>query len=245
MSEYNDGAKCAINCWIMAAIAGLVFAMVLIVIAEYSVLQGAFAGVLIALVAGLFLSVVVCSGSAASTPKPSMARESATAPAAIAEPNAPLQDPVPDASEVEVVEAAPAATVESDSPEKEVDAPAASSDEEAPEVAKEAPAVAATAAKTAPVAAVETDDKPEMLSAPRASGADDLKRIGGVGPKLEQTLNDLGVWHFDQIASWGAQDIAWVDERLRFKGRIERDDWIGQAKVLAAGGETAFSQRKK
>lgn len=97
-------------------------------------------------------------------------------------------------------------------------------------------------AKRAPVA---KDGKPEMLSAPRASGADDLKLISGVGPKLEGTLNSMGVWHFDQVASWRKKEIAWVDERLRFKGRIERDDWISQAKVLAKGGETEFSRRKK
>jgi predicted flap endonuclease-1-like 5' DNA nuclease len=56
-----------------------------------------------------------------------------------------------------------------------------------------------------------------------------------VGPKLEQTLNDLGIWHYEQVASLTKTDIAWVDERLRFKGRIERDDWIGQAKALAKG----------
>ncbi|MDQ2095378.1 NADH-quinone oxidoreductase subunit E [Rhodalgimonas zhirmunskyi] len=97
---------------------------------------------------------------------------------------------------------------------------------------------------TAAVAAVEKE--PETLSAPRAGeSADDLKLISGVGPKLEQTLNELGFWHFDQIANWGPEEIAWVDARLRFKGRIERDNWMDQAKILAAGGETEFSARKK
>lgn len=80
------------------------------------------------------------------------------------------------------------------------------------------------------------EEKPRTLAAPRASGADDLKRIGGVGPKLEQTLNELGFWHFDQIADWTEAEIEWVDSRLRFKGRIRRDDWIGQAKAFAAEG---------
>ena len=56
-----------------------------------------------------------------------------------------------------------------------------------------------------------------------------------MGPKLEETLNGLGIWHFDQVAALKKKDIAWVDERLRFKGRIERDDWVGQAKKLAKG----------
>jgi NADH-quinone oxidoreductase subunit E len=65
------------------------------------------------------------------------------------------------------------------------------------------------------------------------SGADDLKQITGVGPKLEGVLNEMGFWHFDQIAKWGPQEIAWVDSRLKFKGRIERDDWVEQARKLA------------
>jgi predicted flap endonuclease-1-like 5' DNA nuclease len=92
---------------------------------------------------------------------------------------------------------------------------------------------------------VAADGKPEMLTKARASGADDLKLISGVGPKLEGTLNELGVYHFDQVGSWRKKEIEWVDARLRFKGRIERDGWIAQAKILAKGGETEFSKRKK
>lgn len=87
--------------------------------------------------------------------------------------------------------------------------------------------------------------KPRTMKAPRKAGADDLKQLKGVGPKLEQTLNDLGFWHFDQIAKWGADEIAWVDDNLKFKGRIERDGWVEQAKTLAAGGETEFSSKVK
>ncbi|WP_369914309.1 hypothetical protein [Maritimibacter sp. 55A14] len=85
---------------------------------------------------------------------------------------------------------------------------------------------------------------PERLEAPRGSQADDLKRIKGVGPKLEAQLNSLGFWHFDQIAGWSADDAAWVDANLRgFKGRVERDNWVEQARILAQGGETEFSKK--
>ena len=84
-----------------------------------------------------------------------------------------------------------------------------------------------------------------MLTAARSGGADDLKLISGVGPKLEQVLNGLGVYHFDQIAKWTKDEIEWVDGELKFKGRIERDNWMAQAKILAEGGETEFSKRKK
>ena len=86
--------------------------------------------------------------------------------------------------------------------------------------------------------------RPQGLGAARAGGADDLKKIKGVGPKLEELLHSLGFWHFDQIGGWSAREIAWVDSHLEgFNGRATRDDWVGQAKILAAGGETEFSQR--
>ena len=64
--------------------------------------------------------------------------------------------------------------------------------------------------------------------------ADDLTKIAGVGPKLKDLLNELGVYTFEQIAAWTPENVAWVDARLKFKGRIERDDWIGKAKEFAA-----------
>ncbi|SLN58365.1 NADH-quinone oxidoreductase subunit E [Pseudooctadecabacter jejudonensis] len=85
-------------------------------------------------------------------------------------------------------------------------------------------------------ASASAEKKPRTLSAPRKAGADDLKRISGVGPKLEGVLNELGFWHFDQIAKWTDAEVAWVDSRLKFKGRIERDNWIDQAAKLAAEG---------
>ena len=103
-------------------------------------------------------------------------------------------------------------------------------------------AAASTAVKPAPKAKAKPADaapsegkKPRLMSAPRKAGADDLKLISGVGPKLEGVLNELGFWHFDQISKWTSDEIAWVDSRLKFKGRIERDDWVGQATKLAKG----------
>ena len=99
--------------------------------------------------------------------------------------------------------------------------------------AKPAPKAVVAPAASAPAADV-VEAEPERLSAPRAGRtADDLKKISGVGPKLEALLNELGFYHFDQIAAWTPQQIAWVDARLKFKGRIERDDWIAQATEFA------------
>ena len=105
---------------------------------------------------------------------------------------------------------------------------------------------AKTASNDAKASADNDDDegvRPVALSTPESGSADDLKKISGVGPKLEKTLNDLGIFHFAQIAAFSRDNVAWVDRHLRFKGRIERENWIEQAKVLAAGGETEFSRR--
>lgn len=106
----------------------------------------------------------------------------------------------------------------------------------------------AKAAKSKDAAATGVDasigKKPAVLSAPKGGQADDLKQIKGVGPKLEQACRDLGIYHFDQIATWSPEEVAWVDENLvGFKGRVSRDGWVEQAKILAAGGETEFSKR--
>ncbi len=101
--------------------------------------------------------------------------------------------------------------------------------------------------KVAPAAdTTDAGDKPEMLSGARDGKADDLKMIKGVGPKLEGVLNDMGVYHFDQVAAWSDEHVAWADQNLvGFKGRVSRDGWVDQAKALAAGEETEFAKRAK
>jgi NADH-quinone oxidoreductase subunit E len=113
----------------------------------------------------------------------------------------------------------------------------------APMAATPAPAPTQTAP---PTVAEMVGTRPEGLSEARGGKADDLKLIKGVGPKLEALLNSLGFYHFDQVAHWGGEEVAWVDENLEgFKGRVSRDDWVAQAKILATGGETEFSERAK
>lgn len=94
---------------------------------------------------------------------------------------------------------------------------------------------------------VATDaDKPAALTAARDGKADDLKMIKGVGPKMEELLNSLGFYHFDQIAAWQPNELVWVDQNLEgFKGRATRDEWVSQAQALASGAETEFSARAK
>ena len=115
----------------------------------------------------------------------------------------------------------------------------------APEKAAKKPAKK-PAKKAARPETAATGTRPEALKAPREGGADDLKMIRGVGPKLEKLLHRLGFFHFDQIAKWSAEEIAWVDENLEgFKGRVSRDEWVKQAKILAEGGTTEFARKVK
>ncbi|MBY6047042.1 50S ribosomal protein L21 [Vannielia litorea] len=110
-------------------------------------------------------------------------------------------------------------------------------------------AAVAAAVKAAPkkAAAKKAEEKPaakkaeapkeEKKAAPKkaakAEGGDDLKQLSGVGPALEKKLHEAGVTTFAQIAAWTDEDVAAMDEKLSFKGRIEREGWIEQAKKLA------------
>lgn len=263
MSEQKSSTSCALNCCIMGCVAGLVFAAVFFVIADYTAMQAAFAGVVVAIGVAILVGFFTCgksssvSGDAqADTPKGQGADTSATKAAAAA---APATAAAPGAAAAMSGAAPAAAPAETEHAQQDTaDEPARVEVKPSKELpgqkeladrkgdwkyeAEPTPDAPAKEAAASPV----TEGQPELLSSPRAGqAADDLKLISGVGPKLEQTLNELGFYHFDQIASWTKQEIEWVDSRLRFKGRIERDDWMSQAKTLAEGGETEFSKRKK
>jgi predicted flap endonuclease-1-like 5' DNA nuclease len=75
------------------------------------------------------------------------------------------------------------------------------------------------------------------------SDFDDLKRIRGIGVLIEKKLNSLGITHYEQVANWTGADIERFSRILDFKGRIEREHWIEQARILATGGQTEFSRR--
>lgn len=135
--------------------------------------------------------------------------------------------------ETQKFEAAPVVNVVEEAAAEEAAAEEAAPAPE-PEVVA-APEPEAPAAPESELATSTLDDKP-MLYDTAPDQTDDLKRIKGVGPGLEKTLNELGIYTFAQIAAWTAEDVAWVDGNLKFKGRIERDDWMSQAKTF--GSET-------
>ncbi len=108
----------------------------------------------------------------------------------------------------------------------------------APAPSPEVPAAAPLAAE----AAAGKMERPKGISSPRGGKADKLQRISGVGPKNEKALHNLGFFHFGQIAAWTPEEIAWVDDHLKFNGRIKREEWIRQCSLLAAGAEAEFSK---
>ncbi len=91
------------------------------------------------------------------------------------------------------------------------------------------------AGSVAGVAGAKTPAKTAAAKADAPAGADDLKVLSGVGPALEKKLHEAGVTTFAQIAAWTEADVAAMDEKLSFKGRIEREGWIEQAKELTKG----------
>ena len=100
--------------------------------------------------------------------------------------------------------------------------------------------MAPKAAEIAPLAGKM--ERPKGVSSARGGKADKLQRISGVGPKNEKVLHNLGFFHFDQISAWTPAEIEWVDDHLKFNGRIKREEWTKQCKLLAAGKEEEFSK---
>ena len=110
----------------------------------------------------------------------------------------------------------------------------------APEMLKGEP-IGAAAKKTGEKAAkppLDHKDRPKGIE--RTASVDDLKLISGVGPKIEGVLHSLGIYTFAQVAAWKKAEREWVDAYLSFHGRIERDDWVRQAKALAKGGVAEY-----
>ncbi|WP_375451726.1 hypothetical protein [uncultured Devosia sp.] len=100
-------------------------------------------------------------------------------------------------------------------------------------------AMATTTRAVKPLAA---DPRPQSLPSPCDGTKDDLQAIKGVGPKIEAILNDIGIYHYDQIAAWTQADADWMDNKLGFKGRVSREQWMRQAATLASHHATVPSK---
>lgn len=261
MSENEKGGMSCTNlCWIAGALLGLASYLILKISLGMSLVLALILALVVLVAVALVLKMMFCADEPmASTPAKPVAKPANPAV---------LEDEAADAVErareaeaaKEAAEAEAAARlavnevdgVQDELVEVEAEAKARDAELAAAEAKAEAEAKVA-AAKAAEEAAAKPDHekggesegtKPAGLDAPRGGKADNLKEIKGVGPALEKLLNELGYYHFDQIAVWNAEEVAWVDANLKgFKGRVTRDDWVAQAKILAAGGETEFSKR--
>ena len=132
-----------------------------------------------------------------------------------------------------------------ETPEEKAARAKARGERKAAKAAAAAEAEAAALAAAAPAVAAG-DGKPRALAAARGGVADALQSIEGIGPALEKLCHELGIFHFDQIAAWAAPEVAWMDANLRgFKGRVTRDKWVAQAKLILEIGLEAFKVRAK
>lgn len=116
-------------------------------------------------------------------------------------------------------------------------------------IASPAPAAStpsASEANSVTEAMSKAEAKPIGLSGPRGGVGDALQTLEGIGPVLEKLCHDMGIYHFDQIAAWGVAETAWMDTNLKgFKGRVTRDKWVRQAKLIAEVGLEEFTRRAK
>lgn len=268
MSNTSEGIfSCRNVCWIVGALIGLA-AWILI-----GGFWGLLVGIAVAIALALVLQRLFCAqyedtrgtttaatGTAAAaataatasvTSDADAAREAAEAKAAEEAAQAARAREIADA---EAAKAAAAAEAEAAEKAAEAEAARKAAEAEAAQAKADAEAEAALAEVADPGAKDYDGDgviegegegtRPETLTAARGGKADDLKLIKGIGPKLEQLCNELGFYHWDQIAGWTPDEVAWVNANLKgFKGRVTRDNWVEQAKVLAAGGTTEFAQR--
>ena len=108
---------------------------------------------------------------------------------------------------------------------------------EKPVAGRQTTGARAAAAKPAEKAEAPEARPPKMR---KPAKPDDLKLISGIGPKIESTLNGLGIYKYEQIANWRKAERQWIAGRLPFPRRIEREDWVKQAKALAKGGAEEY-----
>jgi predicted flap endonuclease-1-like 5' DNA nuclease len=209
--------------WVIGAAAGLVAFGVLVIVGKFDLFPAGAMAAAVAGAVGLILGMPWGAGSMGPMP--------------VANPEKPAE-PKPVAAVAEAV-AQPVAFISTPAP-----APAPKP-KAAPKAKAEAPA-AKPAAKAAPKPKAAKPAGPERLKAPRKGQADDLKEIEGIGPAMEKLVNSLGFYHFEQIASWSDADVELVDAEMKtFKGRITRDKWVAQAKIIVTEGLEAFRERAK
>ncbi len=265
MDNNQSSLICYAGGWGLAVLAAALGFVLLMVVGDWTFIQAVFAAIVITIIVGALVSWIACkplpapNETALTPPKDTHPVKSSAESAAEAAAAAKAGEKAPDPAAAAEVDPAssPAAAVAAAKAGVKPSAPLAGEAElaerkgtwryengDTPAAAPKPAAAPATDTADSSSDAADVGTRPEALDAPRDDGADNLKEIKGVGPKLEKLLHSMGFYHFDQIAGWTADEIAWVDANLEgFKGRVSRDDWVAQAKVLAAGGDTEFSKR--
>ncbi|KGJ04633.1 Predicted 5' DNA nuclease, flap endonuclease-1-like, helix-3-turn-helix (H3TH) domain [Paracoccus halophilus] len=223
-------AECNRNCWIAAAVAGVVVLLLTSVMGDLGFMAGLFLGLITAWLFGSLLVWLACHdrhelfADAEGQTGTDWAREAVESQpeALLVSGSLGLEHKPSVAGGLRIVAGA---------------APAAAKPEAAKAEAATRPAADDKARKPA-----TQQDQP--AAAAEQAAPDDLKRIKGIGPKLSDWLHENGITRYAQIAAWDDRDVADFAERLgRMGGRIEADDWVGQAKLLAEGRRTEFSER--
>lgn len=264
MSNSNGGISCTLGCWGLAVVVAGISWLMLMFVGDWTFLQATFAAIVVAIIVGSLLSWILCrplqgiahagdagtasAVSAAEAAEKAKSGEVADVPAAAQAAQAARAAVVPSAplpGQDDLAERKGEWKYEAE--EKPKPKPKAKSKAK-PKPKKEAPAPTGGTSedydKDGVVEGADEGTRPEALDGPRDGKADNLKEIKGIGPKMEKMCNALGFYHFDQIANWTADEVAWVNANLEgFKGRVTRDEWVDQAKILATGGETEFSKR--
>ncbi|MGR3494229.1 hypothetical protein [Citreimonas sp.] len=254
MNDDRGGFDCTTGSWALAVGAGGLTFVLLMVLGDWRFFGAVFIAAVVTAGLGVLCQLVFCGGTGSkgwlkATPPADPADTSITY--AHARRQAEARGETPPAGPVEATSPAGASVLTPSSSLKTDKTPStAPADEAKPsaapaeagkprEPAKPVPPADPVPASTpAPGAALDENlgTKPETLDAPRGGSGDDLKKIKGVGPKLAENLNAAGVYHYDQIAGWSADEVAWVEDNVDgAKGRIIRDDWVAQAKTLSAG----------
>lgn len=252
MKQTSGGMICVLTCWGIGVLGGALIMVLLTLLAGFKLMAGIFVGGVAAVIAGLCLTWAFC-------------RPLPEANEVVIEARVPGADkdhgPAPSASASRTQAPAPSAAAPSVPPPTAAPAPTVASNKVKPTAALAGEAElsqrkgtwkygddggsdVAEEGSAADVPAVSDDKKPELLAEAREGGPDDLKQIKGVGKVMEDMLHGMGIFHFDQVANWSAEEAEWVDANLpKFKGRVARDGWVEQAKLLAAGGQTEFSKK--
>lgn len=256
MNNNQSSLICLAGGWGLAAIAAALGFVILMLMGGWMFIQAVFAGVVIFIIVGALVSWIACKPlpapnqtvvSAPADPHPvKSSAETAAAAAAAAKKGetVPAPKPVTETAPASSVEAAVAAAKAGVKPSTALSGEAELAERKGTWRYEGGDAAAAAAPKADGGDDTPEGKRPAALEGPREGSADDLKVIKGIGPKLEKVCNALGFYHFDQIANWTDAEIAWVDDNLEgFKGRVTRDEWVAQAKILAAGGDTEFSKR--